>query len=157
RESGAGRIVGAIQDPEDPVRQIGVVESTGDIVVAPNTIATLGNPLPFFEQLYLNDGITYGLQLSVPILNGFATRNQVQRCRIDVGSANCLLGQTRLDVEANVYQAYVDAQGALKAYEAALVAEAAQEQANAYALKRFDVDLTNAFDFNQSTSRLENA
>lgn len=157
RESGAGRIVGAIQDPEDPVRQIGVVESTGDIVVAPNTIATLGNPLPFFEQLYLNDGITYGLQLSVPILNGFATRNQVQRSRINVERANYQLEQTRLDLEANVYQAYVDAQGALKAYEAALVAEAAQEQANAYASERFDVGLTNAFDFSQSKSRLENA
>lgn len=157
RESGAGRITGFTLDPEEPNRQIGVVQSTGDIVVAPNTIATLGNPRPFFEQLYLNDGTTYGVQLSIPILNGFATRNQVKRSRINVERAEYQLEQAELDLEANVYQAYVDAQGALKAYEAAQVALAAQEQANAYATDRFDVGLTNAFDFSQSKVRLENA
>ncbi len=157
RESGAGRITGFELDPNEPSRQIGVVESTGDIVVSPNTIATLGNPLPFFEQLYLNDGITYGLQLSIPLLNGFATRNQVQRNKINVERAEYQLEQAELDLEANVYQAYVDAQGALEAYEAALVAVSAQEQANIYATERFDVGLTNAFDFSQSKARFENA
>lgn len=157
RESGAGRIIGFELDPDEPSRQIGVVESSGAIVVSPNTLATLGNPRPFFEQLYLNDGVTYGLQISIPVLNGFATRNQVQRNRINVERANYQLEQAELDLEANVYQAYVDAQGALKAYEAALVAVTAQEQANAYATERFDVGLTNAFDFSQSKARLENA
>lgn len=157
RESGAGRIIGVEQDPEDPTRQIGVVESTGDVVVTPNTIATLGNPLPFFNQLYRNDGITYGVQLNIPILNGFAVRSQVQRSKINVERAEYQLEQAELDLEANVYQAYVDAQGALEAYEAAKKALAAQELANAYATDRFDVGLTNAFDFSQSKARLENA
>jgi outer membrane protein len=157
RESGQGRITGFDLDPDQPNRQIGVVQSTGDLVVSPNTIATIGNPLPFFEQLYLNDGITYGLQVNVPVLNGFATRNQVQRSKINVQRAAFQLEQAQLDLEADVYQAYVDAQGAFKAYEAALVAAAAQEQANAYAAERYEVGLTNAFDFSQSKSRLENA
>lgn len=157
RESGAGRITGFQLDPNEPNRQIGIVESTGDIVVAPNTIATLGNPLPFFRQLYLNDGMTYGVQVNIPILNGLATRNQVERSKLNVERASFQLEQAELDLEANVYQAYVDAQGALEAYEAALVAVNAQERANAYATERFDVGLTNAFDFSQSKVRLENA
>lgn len=157
RESGMGRITGMQLDPDEPNRQIGVVQSTGDIVVAPNTIATLGNPLPFFRQLSLNDGITYGIQLNVPVLNGFSTRNQVQRSRINAERAAYNLEQAELDLEANVYQAYVDAQGAFEAYEAALIAVAAQERANQYATERFDVGLTNAFDYSQSKVRLENA
>jgi outer membrane protein len=106
-------------------------------------------------QLYENDGTSYGLQLNIPVLNGFATRNQVQRSEINVKRAEYQLEQAELDLEADVYQAYVDAQGALKAYEAATVALNAQEQAYEYATERFDVGLTNAFDFSQSKSRLE--
>jgi len=109
----------------------------------------------FTTQLYENDGASYGLQLNIPVLNGFATRNQVQRSKINVKRAEYQLEQAELDLEANVYQAYVDAQGALKAYEAASVALNAQDQAYEYATERFDVGLTNAFDFSQSKSRLE--
>jgi outer membrane protein len=111
----------------------------------------------FTRQLYENDGTSYGLQINIPILNGLATRNQVKRNLINVERAEYRLEQVELDLEADVYQAYVDAQGALEAYEAALVALAAQEQAYLYATERFDVGLTNAFDFSQSKVRLENA
>ena len=156
RETGQGRIIGATLDPDEPTRQIGVVQTTEEIVVAPNTIPTLGSPLPFFEQLYRNDGISYGVQLNVPILNGFATRNQVKRNEINVKRAQFQLEQAELDLEANVYQAYTDAKGAFEAYEAALVAADAQEKAFEYATDRYDVGLTNAFDFSQAKIRFEN-
>lgn len=111
----------------------------------------------FTQQLYENDGTSYGLQISIPILNGFAVKNQVKRSKINVDRAEYRLEQAELDLEANVYQAYVDAQGALKAFEAAQIALAAQDQANLYATERFNVGLTNAFDFSQSKVRLENA
>lgn len=111
----------------------------------------------FNTQIYENDGTSYGLQLSVPILNGFAVKNQVKRNMINVERAEYRLEQAELDLEANVYQAFVDAQGALKAYEAAQAALDAQDQAYLYATERFDVGLTNAFDFSQSKVRLENA
>jgi len=156
RETGQGRITGGVLDPNEPTRQIGVVEGSQEIVVAPNTIPTLGSPLPFIEQLYRNDGISYGFQLSVPILNGFATRNQVKRNEINVKRAEYQLEQAELDLEANVYQAYTDAKGAFEAYEAALVASEAQAKAFEYATERYDVGLTNAFDFSQSKIRYEN-
>ena len=157
RESGAGRIVSAGLDPDEPYRQIGFVQGTEEIVVAPNMASEIGNPLPFFEQLQLNDGISYGVQMNVPVFNGFATRNQVRRNEVNVRRSEYQLEQTRLDLEANVYQAYTDARGALKAYEAALVAREAQVQAFDYATERYNVGMTNAFDFSQASFNLENA
>ena len=111
----------------------------------------------FVTQLYDNDGTSYGLQLNIPVLNGFATRNQVKRNQINVLRAEYQLEQAALDLESNVYQAYVEARGALKAYEAAQASQRAQELAFDYATERFDVGLTNAFDFSQSKLRYENA
>jgi outer membrane protein len=157
RESGMGRIVDVQPDTENPTREIGFVEETGNVVVTPNTVTTMGNPLPFFEQLQQNDGISYGVQLSIPIFNGLATRNQVRRNQVNVKRAEYELEQTKLDLEANVYQAYVDADGAFEAYEAALVAANAQEQSFDYATQRFDVGLSNAFEFSQAKLRYENS
>ncbi len=111
----------------------------------------------FSQQLYLNDGIGYGLRLNVPILNGFATRSSVQRSKINLERNQFQLEQAKLDLESNVYQAYVDAKGALKAYEASLAAMESQELAYQYAKDRYDVGLTNAFDFSQSKFRYDNA
>lgn len=111
----------------------------------------------FQEQLYLNDGVSYGLQLSIPILNGFAAKNNVKRSKINLERTQINLEQAQLDLESNVYQAYLDAQGALKAYEAALSAAESQERAYAYAKDRYDVGLTNAFDFSQAKQRYDNA
>lgn len=157
RESGAGRFIAAGLDPDEPFREIGFVQSTEEVVVAPNMATEIGNPLPFFEQLQLNDGISYGVQLSVPVFNGFATRNQVKRNEVGVLRSEYQLEQTRLDLEANVYQAYTDARGSLKAYEAALIAREAQIQAYEYATERYNVGMTNAFDFSQAKFNLENA
>lgn len=111
----------------------------------------------FFNQLYLNDGINYGLRLSIPVLNGFSVRNNVRRNKINVTSQEYELEQADLDLESNIYQAYVDAQGAKKAYEASLASLESQELAYQYAKDRFDVGLTNSFDFSQSKLRYDNA
>jgi len=113
--------------------------------------------LPFNEQLYINDGVGYGLSLSVPILNGFSAKNNVSRNKINLERTQFQLEQAELDLESNVYQAYVDAKGALASYEAALKALESQTLAYEYARNRYDVGLTNAFDFSQSKFRLDNA
>lgn len=111
----------------------------------------------FVEQLYLNDGFGYGLQLNVPILNGFAARSNVKRNKINLKNAEYQLEQAQLDLESNVFQAYVDANGALDAYKAAQVSLESQELAYQYAKDRYDVGLTNAFDFSQSKLRYDNS
>ena len=148
-------------DPDNPIitEEIGFVGGTGDAVFSsrPNILIQEGGPTPFIKQLYQNDALSYGLSLSVPIFNGFSTRNNVKRSKINVKRTAFQLEQAELDLDSNVYQAYLDAKGSAEAYEASLVAVKAQERAYEYAKDRYDVGRTNAFDFSQSKFRLENA
>ncbi|MFT5079293.1 MAG: outer membrane protein, partial [Patiriisocius sp.] len=112
---------------------------------------------PFKQQIYINDGVGYGLSLSVPILNGFRARNNVSRSKINLDRTQFQLEQAQLDLESNVYQAMVDVRGSKRAYEAAQVAFESQELAYTYAKDRYDVGRTNAFDFSQSKLRYDNA
>ena len=102
---------------------IGVVEGTGQNVITqvPNTIVTTQD-LGFIEQLYLNDGISYGLSLNVPIFNGWSVKNQVKRNEINVRQLEFVKQQTELDLETAVHQAYTDAKAAKEAYKAAQTA-----------------------------------
>jgi len=109
------------------------------------------------KQFYENDGFSYGLQLNVPILNRFSSRVNVKRSKVNLKRTAFQLEQAELDLDSNVYQAYLDAKGSAEAYEASLVAVKAQERAYGYAKDRYDVGRTNAFDFSQSKFRLENA
>ncbi|MEZ4803309.1 MAG: TolC family protein [Gelidibacter sp.] len=113
--------------------------------------------LPLKEQIYLNDGIGYGLRLNIPVLNGFSAKAGVQRSKINLENTRYQLEQAELDLESTVYQAYVDAKGAFKSYEAAQSALESQELAYNYAKERYDVGLTNAFDFSQAKLRYDNS
>ena len=113
--------------------------------------------IPFDTQLYNNDGINYGLSLNIPILNGFAARNGVTRNKLNVESNKIAVDQAKLDLESTVYQAYTAVNASKESYQAAQVAVESQELAYQYAKDRYDVGLTNAFDFSQSKLRYDNA
>ncbi|MAX71189.1 MAG: transporter [Flavobacteriaceae bacterium] len=116
-----------------------------------------GEDIAFIDQLYIFDGTSIGLQLSVPIFNGFSVRNNVERSKVAIERQKYQLEQTQLDLESTVYQAYNDAKNSKKAYEAALKTEEARRLAFEYAKERYDVGLSNAFDFNQSRTAYENS
>ena len=115
------------------------------------------NRIAFTDQLYLTDGISYGLQLNVPVFNGFSVRNNIKRAKIGVERSRLQLEQDKLDLETNINQAYVDVKSFSKAYEAAQKTLEARRLAYNYSKERFDVGLMNAFDFSQSQSRVDNA
>ena len=116
-----------------------------------------GETIPFRDQLYLNDGISYGAQLTIPIFNGFATENNVKRSQIGLEKARLQFEQDKLDLENTINQAYVDVQSFASSYDAAVKTLEARTLAYDYAKERFDVGLMNAFDFSQAQSRLDNA
>lgn len=116
-----------------------------------------GENIAFIDQLYLFDGTSVGIQLNVPIFNRFTTRNSVKRNKVEVERSKYLLEQAELDLESTVYQAYNDAKNSKKTYEAALKTEEARKLAFEYAKERYDVGLSNAFDFNQSRTAYENS
>ncbi|WP_264560317.1 TolC family protein [Flavobacterium sp. N2270] len=122
-----------------------------------NTRWSESTPFNFADQLSLFDGTAVGLQLNVPILNGFATRGRVQRAKINEERSNYLLQQAELDLETKVYQAYNDVINAKKSYEAAQKTLEARSQAFSFSKERYEVGLLNSFDFSQSSIALDNA
>lgn len=113
--------------------------------------------LTFNEQLYLLDGTAVGLQLSVPIFNGFSTRSNVKRAKLNVKRNELLLKQSELDLERNVFQAYNDAINAQKAYMAAQKTVNSRKQSYEFSKERYEVGLMNSFDYMQARTNYENA
>ena len=118
------------------------VDGTGTPIIA--------SPLPVFEQFSNNKGHNFGLQLNVPIFNGFTVKNSVERSKVNFEKTKNAFNQANLDLETNVYKAITDAKGALKTYEAAVSTLEARQEAFNYAKEKYAVGLMNAFDFNQS-------
>ncbi|WP_100614144.1 TolC family protein [Confluentibacter citreus] len=112
---------------------------------------------PFDVQVSNNKRHNFGLQLSIPIFNRFAASNSVSRSRVNFERSKFQLEQANLDLETTVYQAFNDAKGAMKAYEAAQKTVTARQEAYNYSRERYNVGLLNAFDFSQSQNQLEAA
>lgn len=112
---------------------------------------------PFFTQFGDNKGQSFGAQLSIPILNGFSVRNNVERFKVNFERSKIAVEQQEIDLQRNVFIAFTDAKGALNAYESAVAVLEARQGAYNYAKERYDVGLMNSFDFNQSQTLLTNA
>ncbi|MGB5273177.1 MAG: TolC family protein [Flavobacteriaceae bacterium] len=116
-----------------------------------------GALIGFKDQLYLNDGISYGAQLNIPIFNGFSVNNNIKRSKISVKKAELQLLQDKLDLENTVNQAYVDVNNSAMAYEAAQKSLEARRLAYQYSKDRYELGVLNAFDFSQAQARVDNA
>ncbi len=111
----------------------------------------------FVDQLWIFDGVAYGVQLNVPIFNGFSVKNNIKRSKVALERAKLQFEQDKLDLENVINQAYVDVTTFYKAYEAAEKTLEARNLAYQYSKERFDVGLMNAFDFSQAQARLDDA
>lgn len=151
------QIVGVVPNAQNPTSIIGQVEGTGQNVLQPNFSTVLGKPNPFFDQFSDNKGHSFGLQLSIPILNGFSVKNSVARSKVAYERSHIASKQTELDLERNIYTAVTDAKGALNAYEAAVTALEARTEALNYAKEKYDVGMMNSFDYNQAQTLYSNA
>ncbi len=107
----------------------------------------------FETQMTDNKQHNFFVQLNIPIFNRFTGRNDIKRNKINVERAKNQLEQEKLDLQSTVYQAYNDAKGALKAYEAAVNTLNARELAYNFSQERYNVGLLNAFDFSQSQNQ----
>ena len=120
------------------------------IGIDPSGVPITAGPLPVFDQLSNNKGHNFGLQLNVPIFNGFSARNNVERSKIGYERSKNNFDQAKIDLETNVYKAITDTKGALNTYETSIATAEAREEAFNYAKEKYAVGLMNTFDFNQS-------
>ena len=134
---------------------IGTVAATGQEVVTQVEQRGVIGPSSFVDQLQMNDGHNFGIQLSIPILNGFSAKNNVKRSKVNLMRFENQFEQQKLGLESTVNQAYNDAKGAFNFYKAAQKTVIARNDAYQDATKRFDAGVMNSFEFTQIKQRYE--
>jgi len=134
---------------------IGTVAATGQEVVRQLEETRVIGPNSFADQFKMNDGHNFGIALNIPILNGFAARNSVKRSKVNLMRSENQFEQQKLNLESTVNQAYNDAKGAYKFYNAAQKTVIARNDAFNDATKRYDAGVMNSFEYTQIKQRYE--
>lgn len=112
---------------------------------------------PFADQL--NDNINYGigLQLSIPIFNGWQVRTNISNSKISIQNSIYSLENSRKQLYKNIQQAYADAGASLKSYYASQKAVLSMEESFRYSEQKFNVGMVTPIEYNQAKSQLLNA
>ena len=151
------RVSGFTPNTANPFSVIAQVEGTGQNVLQQNFLPVFSKAAPVLDQFSDNKGHNFGLQLSIPVFNGFSAKGNVERSKVSYERSNNALAQAKLDLETNVYRSITDAKGALNTYESSVTTMEARKEAFNYAKERYAVGMMNAFDYNQSQTLFINA
>ena len=122
-----------------------------------NSRVIMDAPTSLKSQFDLNAGESIGLQLNIPIINGWSSRAGITKSKLNVLRSKNLLDQTKMDLENTIYQALNDAKGAMKSYEAAKKSEIARKTAYEYAKERFENGALNTINYFQAQQLFETA
>ena len=112
---------------------------------------------PYASQLGDNFGQGIGLNLSIPIFNGFSRQIGLQRQKLNVESQMLILDRDKQQLKTDVQNAIANARSAKKQYEAVQKTFDAQKAAFDAAEKRFQIGTSNSFEFAQSKNTLDTA
>ena len=157
RASYSERVTGFTTNTANPFSVIAQVEGTGQNVLQQNFLPIFSKAAPLLDQFSDNKGHNFGLQLTIPVFNGFSVRGNVERSKISFERNNNALKQAKLDLETNVYRSITDAKAALNTYESSLTTMEARKEAFNYSKEKYEVGMMNAFDYNQSQTLFINA
>jgi len=122
-----------------------------------STSASNLSQISLLNQFSGNKGHNFGAQLTIPIFNGFMTRNTVLRSKVALEKSKLTLDQQELELERTIYTAFTDTKGAQKSHESAAATLEARQNAMEYAKERYEVGLMNIFDYNQTQTMFVNA
>ena len=136
---------------------IGFVENTNQRVLTPVQKTKIIGAESFSEQFDRNAGQNFGFSLSIPILNNFSVRSNVDRSKVNILRNENQLLQKKLDLENTINQAHKDAQGAMKAFTASKKSLESRKLSYDYARDKFELGAMSSFDFTQVKQRFESA
>jgi outer membrane protein len=112
---------------------------------------------PFADQMKDNFNRSFSINLNVPIFNGWSTRTNINRARINMENQKYELEISKLQLRKTIQQAYADANAALNNYEASITGVDAARESFRYAEQKFSVGAINSVDYNNSKNDLEKA
>ncbi len=158
RASNSSRIVDLQLDAQNPFATTGLfVQGTNQQVLQPNFNRIAGNPISIWEQFDQFKGSNFGIQLNIPIFNGFVTRNNVNKAKINYEKIKFQEITQIQNLERNIYTAYNDLKNAYQLFQASKSNLKAREESFNYAKERYNVGLINSFEYNQQQTLLVNA
>ena len=109
------------------------------------------------DQINDNFNKSFSINLNVPIFNGWSTRTNISRAKINVENQKYNLELSKLQLRKTIQQAYVDAKAALNNYEASTAGVNAAHESFRYAEQKFNVGALNSVDYNNAKKDLEKA
>ena len=114
-------------------------------------------PYGFNTQIENNLGYNLGFNLSVPIFNGFKTKANVSKAKINREKSILNLEQAKQDLTTTITQAYADAKASLKQYQASMRSVASLEESFKNIQNKFNFGAATSFEVEQLRGRLVNA
>lgn len=145
-----------ISSTQSGTRAIGLVENTNQIVVTP-AFNNLFQVTPFQDQVSENINRSFGLSLSIPLLNGFQAKNSVQRAKINLQNQTYGEQLVKNTLNKTINQAVLDIRAADKRYISATRTFEANKEAYNVIEQRYNVGLVNALDLSTSKASLDKA
>jgi outer membrane protein len=126
-----------------------ITESVRDIINAPKK--------GYGSQLGDNFGQGIGLNLSIPIFEGFRNKIGVQRQKLNVESQMLTLEREKQTLKSDVQNAIASAKAAKKQYEAAQKSYEAQKMAYEAVDKRLQIGNANGFELTVAKNNMDTA
>ena len=124
---------------------------------SPGAIIETIVPYGFNTQIENNLGYNLGLNLSIPIFNGFKTKANVSKAKINREKSILNLEQAKQDLTTTITQAYADAKASLKQYQASMRSVASLEESFKNIQNKFNFGAATSFEVEQIRGRLVNA
>jgi len=109
---------------------------------------------PFRTQLKDNRYSAVGLNMNIPILNGWQINKNIANSKLSVESSQFSLEGAKKQLYKNIQQAYTDAVAALKKFNASLKAIASTEESFRYTEQKFNVGMLTSVDYNTAKTAL---
>ena len=138
----------------------GELDVRSEFVMDPNNPGSIIEtivPYGFNAQIENNLGYNLGFSLSVPIFNGFKTKANVSKAKINREKSILNLEQAKQDLTTTITQAYADAKASLKQYQASLFSVASLEESFKNVQNKFNFGAATSFEVEQLRGRLVNA
>ena len=147
-------------------------DNTGTSIVGTNDFVSVNNldyqvlsnqatysslEIPYDNQFENNINSSFGIAVSIPILNGFRAKNNVTLQKIKQNEAQTVVEQTKLDLKEAIGQSYNAMQSAFERYQLL------QDQVDAYRKSfqineiRFNNGVSNTVDYLISKNNFDNA
>jgi outer membrane protein len=138
-------------------QDIGTVDVNGTTYTVKEsglTPNTTFKTISYGDQINNNFRQAVGLSLSIPILNGWQARTNVQKAKVNILNQQLTKAQDEQQLRQDIYTAHANAVAAIQKFSASSKGVVASQKAYDFATKRFDLGLMNTIDYITTQSNL---